>query len=320
MKRAAAAATDQDALIDLMKNIEDNADLSPTSKINYRNLTNAIKNKAGVPINIVIQDPKKYIPLLKKWYIKQASLKSALVALLVLFRYNPAYKETNIKLYDAWKKVFEETKTAVEQRYDENAPSKRQEEGYVSYEEILRVRDSQPVGDIQRLLLDMYTHLKPMRCEYARVALYRGKVGPEPNYILLRGKTGGTLVIQQYKTKKTHGTQEFDLPIEIMTDLHKSLEADPRDWLFVNTRHEPYSRNLYVQWTLRVFKKLFGKPLSVALIRHSYINTLDFNTLTIKDKKAIATSMGHEVATQDRYRLIFTDKSSHCTCDCTNKP
>jgi hypothetical protein len=302
----------------LFKPIQENAELSDVSKRNYRNLLNALQNKADdVAVDVIILDPKKYVPMLKKWYPKPASLKSSFVALLALFRYNPSFKEKHAKVYDAWKKAFEDAKAAVEQRYEENAPSERQEEGYVPYEEIVRVRDSLPVGSVDRLLLDMYTHLKPMRCEYARIALYRGKVGAEPNYILLRGKQHGTLVIQQYKTKNTHGKQEFDLPPEIMTDLHKSLEEYPREWLFVNTKHEPYSRNLYVQWTMRVFQKLFGKPLSVALIRHSYINTLDFNTLTIKDKKAIATSMGHEISTQDRYRLIFTDKEAKCDCECT---
>jgi hypothetical protein len=253
-------------------------------------------------------------------YTKPSSLKSVLVGLLAIFRYNPSFKETNIKIYEQWKKLFDHTKAVVEKRYEENKPSERQTQGYVPFEQIITVRDQLPAGHIHRVLLDMYTHVRPMRCEYARIALYKGtKVGPEPNYIHMRGKSHATLVIQKFKTAKTHGKQEVDLAPPLVADLHLSLQEYPREWLFVNTSDQPYSPNQYVQWTMRVFKKLFKRPLSVALIRHAYINTLDFNTLTIKDKKEIATAMGHTVETQDRYRLLFDDKASECDCVCKPK-
>jgi len=52
-------------------------------------------------------------------------------------------------------------------------------------------------------------------------------------------------------------------------------------------------------------KKLFNKPLTISLIRHSYINSLDFNKLSVIEKENIAKDMAHTVNTQDRYRLIF---------------
>ena len=70
---------------------------------------------------------------------------------------------------------------------------------------------------------------------------------------------------------------------------------------------------------MRVFSSIFKRPMTVALIRHAYINTIDFNTLSIKDKKEIATSMGHTIETQDSYRLLFDDKKAECDCVCTAK-
>jgi hypothetical protein len=101
-----------------------------------------------------------------------------------------------------------------------------------------------------------------------------------------------------------------------MTDLLKSLESHDRKWLFVNTRGEPYTHLRYTEWTICVFKRLFGRPLTVALIRHSFINEIDFNNISIKEKKEIAESMGHTMETQDRYRLLFDKKDAAYAKQC----
>ena len=165
-----------------------------------------------------------------------------------------------------------------------------------------------------------------MRCEYARVAIYKQRSGlpeeskREPNYILINStQTSARLIISFFKTRKHHDAYDMKLPKELFEDLKLSLKTTPRDWLFVNSSGTPYNSNLYTKWTMRVFASIFKRPLTVALIRHAYINTIDFNTLSIKDKKEIATSMGHTIETQDRYRLLFDDKKSSCDCVCTPK-
>jgi hypothetical protein len=307
--------------IDLLAAIDSNADLSPVTKRNYHDRIRAISNRADEKDLLkIILSPDKYIPLMRKWYPLATSHKIHYTAILSLFRYNPEFKEKNKAVHEKWVKAFREADDAVNERYETNKPTDRQVEGYVPYEKLIEVRDSLPAGHIHRLLLDMYTLIKPMRCEYARVAIYRGKVPdkPDPNYINIHGKKAN-LVLTHFKTRKHHDAYDIELPKELVADLLKSLEDQPREWLFVNTRNEPYTPTIYTQWTSRVFLKLFKKPLTVSLIRHSYINTIDFNTLSIKEKKEIATSMGHTVETQDRYRLLFTDKQQDCDCKCEAK-
>lgn len=285
----------------------DKAELSDVTKKNYRDRLRAMSGKAeDVDIMDIVMKPTVYIPLIKKWYPIVTSHKIHYTAILALFRYNPDFKEKNIKIHEKWVAAFKEADDKVNERYELNEPTKRQIEGYVPYEDVVKKRDSLPIGDINRLLLDMYTHLTPMRCEYARVALYHGSVPskPESNYIFLSPKKS-RLIITDFKTKKHHDSFDIELPQEILVDLHKSLKDTPRDWLFINSKGEPFTRTCFTQWTSRVFLALFKKTFTVSLLRHSYINTLDFNTLSIKDKKLIADSMGHTVGTQDRYRLIF---------------
>jgi integrase len=159
-----------------------------------------------------------------------------------------------------------------------------------------------------------------MRCEYSRVAIFNTRVpakNTEPNYILLKAGNKANLVLKHFKTRKHHDPYDIVLPEPLVKDLKKSLETQPRDYLFVNSRNEPYTSHLYTKWTMRVFQSIFKRPMTVALIRHAFVNTIDFNKLSISDKREIATSMGHTVETQDRYRLLFDDTKSKCDCICT---
>lgn len=295
--------------IDLLQKIA-GSELSEISKKNYQMRAHTLEKKTGKPLQYIVLHPEEYIAELTKFYPKNTSRKAHLSFILALFRYNPDFTCDHRKAYDAWSAAFQETHKSVIDRYETNEPTERQEEGYVPYEEIIQKRDELPVGSVERLFLGFYTHLKPMRCDYGSVRIYRDKVPSEkdrePNYVLLRADRA-ELHLGQYKTSKTYGNHEIELPKPLVEDLRKSLETMDREWLFVDSQGKPQSRNTYCSWTLRVLKKLFKKPLTVSLIRHSFINQLDMSKLTIKQKKEIAQEMGHNVQTQDVYRLIFQD-------------
>lgn len=308
---------------DLAIAIYASSELSDKTKQNYRDYFSALNTRSnGVALSDVATNPSKYIPLFKKWFEKDTTLKVYISAIQGVFRYNPKFKETHMAHYNMWAEAFKAVKEKVDERYENNKPTERQEAGYVPLEDLIKARDKLEGNDIRRLLLGMYTHLRPLRCEYARVRIYRSKVpdnNKEANYIVLKGKTKANLVIGFFKTRKHHDPFDIDMPAALVEDLHKSLESDPREWLFVDSRGQPYTSALYTKWTMRVFQGIFERPLTVALIRHAYVNVIDFNTLSIKDKKEIATSMGHTVETQDRYRLLFDDAKSQCTCNCEVK-
>ena len=148
----------------------------------FRNLT----AKAMTTIETIIESPQKYIPLLKTWYPKDTSYKIHLSFILGLFKYNTQLKTSFTQQFTQWSAAFKSADDVVNARYETNVPTERQRDGYVPYETIVKVRDELPKGSIERLLLGMYTHLHPMRCEYARVALFKQDPpdqNVEPNYI-----------------------------------------------------------------------------------------------------------------------------------------
>ena len=292
--------------IDLLKAVND-SDLSVETKRNYKNMCAAMVSRAdGASIKQILMNPDVYIPQIKKWFPKITSYKVHLSTILGLFRYNKHLQTAALEATrEKWSKAFNKADEEVTQRYKTNEPTERQKDGFVEYSKIIDARDDLPKGSIKRVLLGMYTYIKPMRCEYARIALYKSVVpdkGAEPNYILLKT---GQLILRAFKTSKHHDSYDIELPDPLMDDIKKSLELQPRDWLFVNTSNEPYSHSTYTAWTLRTFLSIFKKPLTVSLIRHSYINTLDLNKLSIKEQEEIALAMGHTRETQGFYRLIF---------------
>lgn len=341
MPRKMVPFTDE-GLVEAIKSTE----LSDKSKKTYTDCLNAIRNKLmsarGSPefgnkvfdpirnmddsdftLVYIATHPERLIGILEHFYPKPASLKSMITAILAIFKYNPKFLEVNEKAKKIWTERYIKTVEAVKDRYENNEPSERQKEGYVAYSDIVKGRDMQEEGSVERLLLGMYTYIRPLRCEYARVRLYQdGKVlggDPEPNYIIMMPNGTAKMIIRQFKTSKTHDPLHIELPSDLIRDLKASLKKKPRDWLFENQRGEPHTRNSYVNWTLRVFKSIFNKKLTVSIIRHSHISSLDWNKLTVRDKKQIAKEMAHTVETQDTYRLIFSDESQDCECKCIAK-
>jgi hypothetical protein len=294
---------------DLLQKIVE-SELSDNSKENYRMRAHTLEKKIGKPLQQIILNPKLYIPELTKLYPANTSRKAHMSFILSVFRYNPDFTCDHRKAYDAWYAAFNDTHKQVLDRYETNQPTDRQVEGYVPYSEIIQKRDELEPGSMERLLLGFYTHLKPMRCDYGSVRLYDGRLPAEKdrekNYVLLKDQTA-MLTLSSYKTSKTYGNHEIELPKPLYEDLALSLKKEPREWLFTDSQGKPQSRNTYCSWTLRVFKRLFHKPLSVSLIRHSFINQMDMSKLSIKEKKEIAQQMGHNVQTQDVYRLIFQE-------------
>jgi hypothetical protein len=310
--------------IELIDNVL-KADLSPKTKSNYQSGFNALEAKAGESIETILMNPKKYIPLIRKWHPKDTSYKVNLSFILGVFKYNKSLMQHE-DIHEMWTKAFKDADKAVKERYETNAPSERQLEGYIPYTKIIKARDELPKGSVRRILLGMYTYFPPRRCEYARMAIYKSKAPPasdvEENYIVLTGsgaKSSGKMIINTFKTSKHHGKYEVAIPKELIEDIRTSLEESPREWLFLNAKSEPFTQKQYSNWTMSVFKSIFKKPLTVALVRHSFINSLDFNTLSIKEKKDIAHAMAHTIEMQDNYRLIFDDNKGDCDDECEAK-
>lgn len=304
-----------------------NANLSTISKRQYLQRLKMMMQHLQKDIFWILKHPKEGIAWIRSYAEAHTSQKSFVNAVLAVFKHCPDLKTQEKASFDQWYAAFSEVDAKIEERYKSNEPSERQREGYVAFPEIVKKRDALEPGSNDRLLLSMYTHLPPLRADFNRVRIYTNepKKGDsegedddrEDNYIVLGGRP--RLVLHEFKTKRHREHYEKDLPKPLLEEIRASLKRSPREWLFRSRDGKPYSANSYTKWANGVLARLFGRPLTISLIRHSFINTLDFNTLTVHEKEQIAKDMSHTVATQDRYRLIFRDKQTEKEKDASHR-
>lgn len=281
----------------------------------YRGYANTLVRELGGDLHDILKNADKSIAWIRRSYGgSDASKKNMMAAVLAIFKHNRGLASGELAdAHEKWKAAYEEVKGRIDDRYKTNEPSEKQHKGYVRFERIKEVRDGLPKGSAERLLLSMYSMIRPLRGDFNKVRIYTGRIPakPEDNYIHInsRGKGGGgtgDLVLNEYKTARHNGEYRRTIPAELVDEIHASLEKRPRDYLFVKADGKPYElANSYVRWANNTLQRLFDCPLTLSLIRHSYISSLDFNKLSIAEKEEIAADMAHTVQMQDKYRFIF---------------
>jgi integrase len=114
------------------------------------------------------------------------------------------------------------------------------------------------------------------------------------------------LIFTNYKTSSTFGKQEFPVPRALASVLKTYIEGNGfaiNDYLFGKSPSEPYKS--FSTQVSEVFKKYTSKNISVNMLRHSYITWyLKNKTLSIADKKKVATAMGHSITMQAKYDRV----------------
>lgn len=282
------------------------ATLSPISKKIYLERLRKMMQTMEKDIFTLITKPKPTIAWIQATYPSLQTQKSYVSAILAVFRHNEGLKDQEKRAYDEWYQHFQTVHKDIDERYRRNEPTARQKDAYVPFADIIAARDALTKGSPERLLFSMYTYIPPLRCDFNKLRIYHSTVptNPEKNYLLLKGNES-KLVLHEFKTERKLQGYEKLLGMDLVQEIQTSLDKDPRIWLFMDRNSQPYTAKSFTQWANRTFAKILKKPMTVSLVRHSYINSLDFNTLTVAQKEEIAKDMAHTVGTQDRYRLIF---------------
>jgi len=93
------------------------------------------------------------------------------------------------------------------------------------------------------------------------------------------------LIFNSFKTAKTYGTQELEIPTPLRNILKKWIAINPTDYLFFDSNLNPLSS---VKLNQRL-NKVFDKKVSVNQLRHTYLT--DKFGETVKTKSAVADTM-----------------------------
>jgi integrase len=281
------------------------ATLSETTKTNYNKLI-ARWLSFGIPnIEELVKDSENAIKVLQKSDVKQTNyVYHGYYSAIVSYLYHEAPE--SLKPYKTlWKDLQKENHKPIADHYLAQEPTENQKETELDWAEIIKMRDSLPLG-IERLLIGFYSYIPPVRADYYATALLKPEepVPEKENYIILGSDY--KLVIQNFKTQKRYGTIEHILPEALKKELEESLKVEPRKWLFIKRREsksakeEPMTPNEYSGWANRILSRVFGKRTNITAFRHAFTSTIDYNG-GLREISRVAHSMGHSVEMSHRY-------------------
>jgi len=223
---------------------------------------------------------------------------------MAIFTYNQDFKETNKQIYDAWIIEAKSIKDKINQKYESNRPTTKQETAYIDFQKVVEIRNSLKEGTQERLLLFMYTEIPPVRNDYHTMRIYKKTpkfdVG---NYFIMNKEP--MIILNEFKTDKTYEQIKITIPQSLLNEIQESLKAQPRDYLFTSGRdNQPYnSDNTFSRWANRTLKQIFNNNMSLTTLRHIYITRRDLKLeeKSGTERKEIAKIMAHSLEQQQKY-------------------
>lgn len=281
-------------------NINDICDqeLSDATKKKYIQKIKHLEKISNLSIEQMMTSPDLSLEIIKnKISLQPATIASYITPICKLFSINTEFMSNNKKSYDAWSTHLTDHNKKRLKMYAEDDLKPSQLEKIVGFEEIkTKFNELQKNPEVlknikkhfQYILLAMYLHIKPKRCDLGCIYVsLDGRIPKsyldEKNYILLNVATP-KLILNKYKTSKSYGKLVEPLSEELIKILRESFELFPRTHLFISLdirlKNMPYDNNgSYSSFVMRNFEHLFGKSMGASLWRRVYISeNIDFNS------------------------------------------
>ncbi len=308
---------------------------NPATRDTYLARLASLRKLLGAPdvASVIVEgDPKhRMIPKLKrtvKGGVRSVlTVKNMVGAVLATHKHLPL---SSSEARAAWTAYHRELCDAVDAAYARNRPiNERQEANYVGIDEVQARFDElrqRPIGSLREsmavLLMGVYAHLTPKRSDYGTLHAYpddaaaarvpRGVLNRQ-NYVIL-DRRAPRLVMHRYKTADKYAEVVEPIPKPLAVEMRRSLKAWPRGHVFVGRGDglKPLSNNLFTKYVIRTFAAHFdGRAAGTSLLRHAYVSErVDFNRLSMAERRAVARLMGHTTGTQETvYKWV--DRRTH---------
>jgi hypothetical protein len=299
------------------KAIDSSDEISQVTKNNYKIQFGNLVRLAGGSATTVFRNPDKVYDAMLEKYPSALTRRALLTVARCIIKLLPAVNAKFPSARDQYAE-FQKKDAGIARESDrlmDGKLSDRERETFVPWDEIVATREwvgkEDPTSE-RYLLLAMYTFVEPVRQDYGNVKILYAEPMPSeaesvPNYIVLdrSDKKVATLAISEYKTAKIYGVHKRHLPKELVAVIWKTLDARPREFLFVDSRDLPFEkRNSFSKWTNRTLAQIFGKRVTINTFRHSFISNLDFNSRTPGEIMRSAKMMGHSIGQQQLYRRL----------------
>lgn len=265
----------------------------------YTKSANLIAKKMGTTVREATLTPHETYKQIQHHYPSIQSQNTIIAGLTLLAKQDGTFPK---QVMSEWAKIREEAQTRVNDHYTSNISTERQKQGYVRFDEIVRIRDSLSEGPA-KLLLGFYTYIAPVRNDYHQLRIFH-EPPTQPykgNYIVLGSIN--RMVLQEFKTANKYKKIETDIPQELVALVLSSLKKHPREYVFVQKDGRPYqTEKTFSAWANYNLKKVLNNDhINLTMLRHIYITEHCNKVMSYKDRTKISDVMGHSVTTQLKY-------------------
>jgi hypothetical protein len=288
--------------------------ISKSSRQQYsRQLAKWISLSGVSSIDEVVSRPDAMFKILDQQPLSEHAKKLMVASVCSLLRHSGVLGSKYQEQKDAWSARLRKMNETQFDKTSTMEATPREIVNWVEWEDVLkkeRELAKYEFGSDRHLLLALYSLIDPVRADFGDVRVAIDKRSARKydhkgyNHIFLTAKPGRSfLVLHVYKTSKTYGRFARYIPDELARIIAKNMESNPRQWLIVDTRGNPYDkRNSFTKYVNRVLEELFHKKFTIRMLRHSRISSVDWNETTPKELFAMSKNMHHSIGMQQLYR------------------
>ena len=206
-----------------------------------------------------------------------------------------------VKLYSADVEEANKYKKVIDVATGLPAKTKKQEDAWMSWDEVLAVRDALDKNSERYVMLCLYTMMPPRRnrdfLECKVVKKMDTRRSKNFNYLVVNNFRV-TFVFNQFKTDKTYGQQIIEAPQELATVLRRYYVNNVRGQLMFGEHPANYiTQNL---------NAIFGKNVGSSMLRHIFLEKFKSPEAqeVIKDMMGTANAMAHSIGSQQGVYVV----------------
>jgi len=243
------------------------------------------------------------------------TMKNYLVAVIIILQSNT--KKYN-DLIEKYQEKIKKLQDSINDTYDDNEKSNKQNKNWVDYSEILKLlrkmkKDTKPL--LEKPIDELTNKEKDLIQQYLVHYLYSGKAFPivrndfaemkivneddklddDKNYFVIRKNGLPYFQLNQFKTAKYKGEQKIIIKdLELRKLINKWAKINNTGFLLINiTTNTPMTANGISKYLNKIYKKHFDKVISTSLLRSIYITNKYNDNLSQKQKKELAEDKQH---------------------------
>jgi integrase len=242
----------------------------------------------------------------------QKNLLSTIVSALSMLNDKPSYK----KIYTFWYNRMME-KIHDQKQLDTSQKTKKQEDNWLNWDIIIEHENrlEKEVNTVLKnkhlspndwntilsyMVLSLFTKFAPRRnqdYQFMKVVKTEKEANDDEfNYYVI---TNHKFIFNKYKTSKTHGSQIFEVPDELVKviNLYLSKHPNPKGMFLVNHDGSPLNSNNSLT---RILNRIFGKNVGATMLRHIYLSS----KYDVQEMNEDADKMAHTSGLQHDYMKV----------------